>query len=58
MRPYNIFPRWIDEQIAILSANRAIAFVDFVLGKWVLESHCEADSAAVTVCFVGCWLDF
>jgi hypothetical protein len=56
MRPYNILSGRIDEQIAILGANRAIAFIDFVLWKWMIERHCEADSAAVTVCFVGCWL--
>jgi hypothetical protein len=55
--PYKILPRRVDKEIPILSADRAVALVDFVLGEWILERHGKADSAAVAVSPVGCWLD-
>lgn len=57
MTEYNIFPRWVDEEISVLGTDGAVAFVYFVFGKWVFKGHGETDGAAVAVCFVGCWLD-
>lgn len=55
--PYKILPRRVDKKFAIFSTDRAVAFVDLILGEWILECHGEADSATVAVCFMGCWHD-